>query len=208
MGPGCFHPRNMDLSVNLSYDGALQWGRDVSIPEIAVSGLDGRQQTGFNGAGMFPSQKSGVRVRGAMFGVELQWGRDVSIPEMQSSYSPFSGHGPLQWGRDVSIPEILSQTGDNRYRDWLQWGRDVSIPEITWRSGRSAGTLCFNGAGMFPSQKSGAGLAGPVNLSLLQWGRDVSIPEMKDAGGAGARPGGASMGPGCFHPRNVVENTG
>src|ERR1035438_10614370 len=62
----------------------LQWGRDVSIPEI---GRDGIQQ-----------------FRGCL----LQWGRDVSIPEI--CLFPKCVHRPalLQWGRDVSIPEMMA----------------------------------------------------------------------------------------------------
>ena len=58
MGPGCFHPRNAVFGVDQLPDWMLQWGRDVSIPEM-------------NG-------RIGVRTPTGM----LQWGRDVSIPEM------------------------------------------------------------------------------------------------------------------------------
>ena len=36
MGPGCFHPRNGGAAVVLTEDATLQWGRDVSIPEIVT----------------------------------------------------------------------------------------------------------------------------------------------------------------------------
>ena len=58
MGPGCFHPRNLGLVVKLVFSAGLQWGRDVSIPEID---LQSRNLCKF---------------------MVLQWGRDVSIPKM------------------------------------------------------------------------------------------------------------------------------
>ena len=61
---------------------ALQWGRDVSIPEIWVYD----------------------RTASLQFG--LQWGRDVSIPEMAPTQAFLRDMARLQWGRDVSIPEI------------------------------------------------------------------------------------------------------
>ena len=59
MGPGCFYPGNVDdREYKLAYS-LLQWGRDVSIPEMSL-------------------------VDYGVYRVKLlQWGRDVSIPEMQ-----------------------------------------------------------------------------------------------------------------------------
>src|ERR1035437_633614 len=37
----------------------------------------------------------------------------------------------------------------------------------------------------------------------LQWGRDVSIPEMASDRAYVRRGKRASLGPGCFHPRNL-----
>src|ERR1039458_4592830 len=87
------------------------------------------QTDSFNGAGMFPSQKYQNLNSGKFGRMVLQWGRDVSIPEMPPAGFHISAIG------------------------WLQWGRDVSIPEINY--GANLGYLyqCFNGAGMFPSQK-------------------------------------------------------
>ena len=151
---------------------------------------------------MFPSQKSDVAlgsdaVCGASMGpgcfhprnakvqylvvnaAQLQWGRDVSIPEMECWAS---GHGDthrLQWGRDVSIPEIWMPYSPSPLAAWLQWGRDVSIPEM-----KSFAVTCRLNA-------------------LLQWGRDVSIPEITPCRAAPRAKPDASMGPGCFHPRNA-----
>src|ERR1017187_7787050 len=57
MGPGCFHPRNSASAVDKVAASLLQWGRDVSIPEITLQRRRWHQPGGFNGAGMFPSQK-------------------------------------------------------------------------------------------------------------------------------------------------------
>ena len=177
MGPGCFHPRNMKTSTIPRAKRALQWGRDVSIPEIA--------------------RKPSVHISRGW----LQWGRDVSIPEMPMAWSTVDTHIQLQWGRDVSIPEMPSHPHLGR-----------PLPS-------------FNGAGMFPSQKSplvfrltpanrasmGPGCFHPRNLMpwltwlrgvMLQWGRDVSIPEIRLASNWITVNVLASMGPGCFHPRN------
>src|ERR1039457_4402683 len=108
MGPGCFHPRNP----------AGGSGNSVLLAR-------------FNGAGMFPSQKSPQR--------------EPITPQSLK----------VQWGRDVSIPEILYDSGIKAADIRLQWGRDVSIPEITGGNGRHSTTH-------------------------------------------------ASMGPGCFHPRNTL----
>ena len=130
MGPGCFHPRNPPSAQRKACWGWLQWGRDVSIPEIPAMTTGRRVVAGFNGAGMFPSQKC------VLAGL---------IGDPQS---------PLQWGRDVSIPEIGVPPITPPPVVELQWGRDVSIPEMCVIGIRVSGSPGFNGAGMFPSQKS------------------------------------------------------
>ena len=107
---------------------------------------------------MFPSQKSRFHCGDCQLRPVLQWGRNVSIPEMRYR---------------------LQQLG---YSSGLQWGRDVSIPEMTSRTAHATPPLGFNGAGMFPSQK--------LSRSDQSHRRD-----------------GASMGPGCFHPRNDPNGT-
>src|ERR1017187_3231810 len=82
MGPGCFHPRNSAALVSTGAAVTLQWGRDVSIPEMP------RAQ---------PARLPPAR---------LQWGRDVSIPEMSCRGHALGTCLWLQWGRDVSIPEM------------------------------------------------------------------------------------------------------
>src|ERR1035437_5179097 len=112
--------------------GQLQWGRDVSIPEMRRPATSTpMSRSSFNGAGMFPSQKYAAAifpgvirdvasmgpgcfdprnlatlVASADSDIKLQWGRDVSTPEMPASLQGDPGALSLQWGRDVSIPEI------------------------------------------------------------------------------------------------------
>src|ERR1019366_4998457 len=102
---------------------------------------------------MFPSQKSGEQ--GALNGlVGASMGPGCFHPRNPVSTAVTPGSYTLQWGRDVSIPEILHLLTNYEWVVGLQWGRDVSIPEIWWCS-----------------------------------------PEPQ-------RYASASMGPGCFHPRN------
>ena len=111
----------------------------------------------------------------------LQWGRDVSIPEMTCHSGARCSTHRLQWGRDVSIPEIRAKAEKDGQEAMLQWGRDVSIPE------------------MVPLLSRG------VLFAQLQWGRDVSIPEIWPWVRRQRKCHRASMGPGCFHPRNNVS---
>ena len=75
MGPGCFYPGNEGGTGKGAVAAPLQWGRDVSIPEIRLIEI-------------------GAHRPGA-----LQWGRDVSIPEItgvglaRSSMDRFNGAG-------------------------------------------------------------------------------------------------------------------
>ena len=107
----------------------LQWGRDVSIPEMAFP----------------PPRTSATTV--------LQWGRDVSIPEIAEARlyritAPcFNGAG-MFLSRKYSTLRLR--------RGWtvsLQWGRDVSIPEISSTARALRQAWRFNGAGMFLSRK-------------------------------------------------------
>src|ERR1035441_7478428 len=84
MGPGCFYPGNKEPAGTPREACKLQWGRDVSIPEIRIT----------------------APVRWCF--TWLQWGRDVSIPEIRITAPVRCCLTWLQWGRDVSIPEIKS----------------------------------------------------------------------------------------------------
>ena len=160
------------------------------------------QPISFNGAGMFPSQKYGAELQRGLHGGPLQWGRDVSIPEMMLGLADGIAPVPLQWGRDVSIPEMGSP------------GQGLRLP------------TGFNGAGMFPSQKFAAARIGKRGLPRASMGPGCFHPRNGPVGnpakkyfqsfnGAGMFPSqklnttrsrgrrwAASMGPGCFHPRN------
>ena len=153
MGPGCFYPGNaprishprprsacfngagMFLSrkwvlcvVGEATAGALQWGRDVSIPEMTKSGASDADIHSFNGAGMFLSRKSEY---GQGFGVRL-------LASM--------GPGCFYPGNTVAIGAAGTAGG-------LQWGRDVSIPEMIIVQPSGQTNSRFNGAGMFLSRK-------------------------------------------------------
>ena len=131
----------------------------------------------FNGAGMFPSQKFPVDYQEGWCNGELQWGRDVSIPEMLR--------------RSAARTRLPGFNGAGMFPS--QKCPTVSQPTQNQRR--------FNGAGMFPSQK---------------WHRPpVFADRMGRFNGAGMFPSQkfalrcpkcpahvASMGPGCFHPRN------
>ena len=131
MGPGCFHPRNEEI---------------LTAAETTI---------------------------------QLQWGRDVSIPEIPGLGSVTNAFAPASMGPGCFHPRN---------------------PDERIRSGTFL--LRFNGAGMFPSQKCAGDDAAQVYCAVLQWGRDVSIPEMVPGHTAWSGGAEASMGPGCFHPRN------
>src|ERR1035441_7048085 len=127
-------------------------------------------------------------------------------PRNVHRYPKWIRAGRLQWGRDVFIPEISTTTSFGSQGKLLQWGRDVFIPEIT--NGKSPGAALwrFNGAGMFSSQKSRNSVERLVASHELQWGRDVFIPEMSQPLREKRKRNRASMGPGCFHPRNTSSS--
>src|ERR1035441_4990892 len=88
MGPGCFHPRNARWNAGGTQQYLLQWGLDVSIPEIGdPSQPSAAQAMASMGPGCFHPRNKEAAVDACVEGM-LQWGRDVSIPEMSPSY-PF-----------------------------------------------------------------------------------------------------------------------
>ena len=107
----------------------LQWGRDVSIPEMLYNRVGhSHDHQASMGPGCFYPGNAGRGVE-TVLRAELQWGRNVSIPEMRWF---------RRWGR---------------WSFRLQWGRNVSIPEMRRHKWRPCPKLGFNGAGMFPSRK-------------------------------------------------------
>src|ERR1035437_1946618 len=84
MGPGCFHPRNAPWISQLAGFGVLQWGRDVSIPEMSSVGLDTAVHLpASTGPGCF-HHRNMLDPAHAIKTTWLQWGRDVSIPEIST----------------------------------------------------------------------------------------------------------------------------
>ena len=155
MGPGCFHPRNTSHCSRHSAAGIwLQWGRDVSIPEMERSGHERLLLLRASmGPGCFHPRNMQIAESFTSCLCMLQWGRDVSIPEIASVETPALAATVLQWGRDVSIPEMGAAPNVSGEKRTLQWGRDVSIPEMRRRTPGQYYCSGFNGAGMFPSQK-------------------------------------------------------
>ena len=125
-------------------------------------------------------------------------------PRNNATYTETTLRVTLQWGRDVSIPEIPPANASPIPAGRLQWGRDVSIPEINWHIPDGRVLAGFNGAGMFPSQKLGAGsvMVFAPNASM---GPGCLHPRNKKLGDLRAPLAIASMGPGCFHPRNATD---
>src|ERR1017187_2260251 len=106
MGPGCFYPGNVAGIPSPYFNGLLQWGRDVSIPEMGWPlGIAPVIPKASMGPGCFyPGNSTGTPAEAPP--ARLQWGRDVSIPEMGADGRIVWVFNVLQWGRDVSIPEI------------------------------------------------------------------------------------------------------
>src|ERR1035441_10062077 len=102
MGPGCFHPRNEVRTVSVKDQIKLQWGRDVSIPEIAAA------------------------TRWASSPPMLQWGRDVSIPEMLMAETVSHKLAKASMGPGCFHPRNGSKAVPGEPPVVLQWGRDVS----------------------------------------------------------------------------------
>ena len=178
MGPGCFHPRNMYGGSNAGAAAfSLQWGRDVSIPEMLQEVSRHPGFVRFNGAGMFPSQKleygSGrYRLMLASMGPGCFHPRNGGMKYAVSLlYRASMGPGCFHPRNTMCLMTFMGFGG-------LQWGRDVSIPEMP-KTCRSARSICpaSMGPGCFhPRNKClGYSLRSP---GVLQWGRDVSIPEM------------------------------
>ncbi len=134
MGPRRFRRGCSDSSrVRIGCGVKLQWGRDVSVADVAVQ----------NAIEIVLSP--------------LQWGRDVSVADVELGERRARRLGAgLQWGRDVSVAdvdprdmrklgaELQASMGPRRFRrgcfmmmeqrrlrkDVLQWGRDVSVADV------------------------------------------------------------------------------
>ena len=88
-----------------------------------------------------------------------------------------------------------------RLRIGLQWGRDVSIPEMPGLMRPLLFLIRFNGAGMFPSQKC-EGMHPHGGDQLASMGPGCFHPRNPNPSLTEVAALRASMGPGCFHPRN------
>ena len=180
MGPGCFYPGNAASIAPSRLFPALQWGRDVSIPEMRRRARRFWRWRSFNGAGMFLSRKCDwVKVIGGLRAM-LQWGRDVSIPEIVRA-------------GDVALERCgFNGAGMFLSRKWYPSSFSRRKPS------------CFNGAGMFLSRKSRWGGDVPIVRTPASMGPGCFYPGNSGHHFAIAVPVRASMGPGCFYPGNFV----
>ena len=177
MGPGCFHPRNIAPSATRPTPPTLQWGRDVSIPEMCKWGRNFVKYTASMGPGCFHPRNEGrfldhPALPDASMGPGCFHPRNADTPESVTTLPGFNGAGmfPSQkyWQRQERVridaasmgpgcfhPRNIPPGSGSPVTTALQWGRDVSIPEIMQFAGGSNTRLS------------------------LQWGRDVSIPEIR-----------------------------
>src|ERR1019366_7321196 len=99
MGPGCFYPGNARYRSAPRILPWLQWGRDVSIPEMSHVNQSFVLRYRFNGAGMFLSRKYVLKTNTLPSLLSLQWGRDVSgdiahFPPSQVLIAVIASMGP------------------------------------------------------------------------------------------------------------------
>ena len=177
MGPGCFYPGNAASIAPSRLFPALQWGRDVSIPEMRRRARRFWRWRSFNGAGMFLSRKCDwVKVIGGLRAM-LQWGRDVSIPEIVRA-------------GDVALERCgFNGAGMFLSRKWYPSSFSRRKPS------------CFNGAGMFLSRKF-ARLRNPSGHTAASMGPGCFYPGNSILTHGPETALVASMGPGCFYPGN------
>src|ERR1017187_6441842 len=154
MGPGCFYPGNRSPHGNLRASQArLQWGRDVSIPEMPELPPMYAGTAGFNGAGMFLSRKFGYL-------------RDAAC-----HISGFNGAGMFLSRKCQSFPQCMQEQPASMGPGCFYPGNLGTCVTPHATSPASMGPGCF-----YP----GNARASPnvCRNSRLQWGRDVSIPEI------------------------------
>ena len=84
MGPGANAPGNLHHAFQPTQPRQLQWGRELTLPEMLIA----------------------ARLRRSWFG--LQWGRELTLPEMQTAPTTLLLSSQLQWGRELTLPEIIT----------------------------------------------------------------------------------------------------
>src|ERR1017187_7959782 len=109
MGPGCFYPGNRSMARASACASSLQWGRDVSIPEIRLLSEQLGRLVGFTGPRMFLSRNYGC-YRSSWDGWWASMGPGCFYPGNDNRPTLWTNEFPLQWGRDVSIPEMARVT--------------------------------------------------------------------------------------------------
>src|SRR5579883_1336244 len=134
-----------EIALSTALDGTrdkeLQWGRDRSVAEIRGRGAWVRQgMAGFNGAATDRSRKLPPSPAQPPRSGMLQWGRDRSVAEMHPrSHGAPRGEPSLQWGRDRSVAEMRALVA--RYAS----GKKASMgPRPIGRGNPSHGSLRFS----------------------------------------------------------------
>ena len=186
--------------------GRLQWGRDVSIPEMSSSPRTHRSAHRFNGAGMFPSQKCAYQGAAQTVTEDASMGPGCFHPRNQATARRGDPRNAASMGPGCFHPRNKLTPGAALQAMRLQWGRDVSIPEMQHSRGKWLSATGFNGAGMFPSQKFSYGIP-PYRGSIGFNGAGMFPSQKCPPQHADLDGGAASMGPGCFHPRNSARST-
>ena len=178
MGPGCFHPRNSEVRARAVHPRGLQWGRDVSIPEMGQSEKAWRSHRRASmGPGCFHPRNSDVQ---AMM-------RSILLASM----GPGCFHPRNLLALRHPVLRLRASMGPGCFHP-----RNPAHERRVGTTRRaSMGPGCFHPRNLLDS-------AGQLGDFGLQWGRDVSIPEIGSGWCRERGDGHASMGPGCFHPRN------
>src|ERR1035441_6134186 len=176
-GAGMFLSRKYHAALfQLRHLTLLQWGRDVSIPEMLARIWALACRLGFNGAGMFLSRKSDVpgcrkggqesfNGAGMFLSRKFRIGNDCDSAVRASMgpgcFYPGNGRRSTCWrtGHFTSMGPGCFYPGNGAVHVGqavgieLQWGRDVSIPEMSVGFWLLLRCNRFNGAGMFLSRK-------------------------------------------------------
>ena len=154
MGPGCFYPGNLSSPVASTTASMLQWGRDVSIPEICdaagsyqrlaasmgpgcfypgnqpVPLANGNLSIRFNGAGMFLSRKFCCGACRCAMTTGFNGAGMFLSRKCRRALGNVQEISAASMGPGCFYPGNLIERLMRKVSPELQWGRDVSIPEM------------------------------------------------------------------------------
>ncbi len=175
MGPRRFRRGSLITAGTGTQPLKLQWGRDVSVAEVALS--------------RFPANSD---LQASMGPRRFRRGSNISlsttVPITIASMGPRRfRRGSSPWCREP-IGSPIASMGPRRFR------RGSS----TTCARRVSFLRCFNGAATFPSRKSCSSARMGTAMQPLQWGRDVSVAEVPHDPSVTLDRPEASMGPRRF----------